>query len=62
MNSSKSKFSRRYYLRRMKKRYYHFVEEWHKAIDRGDISAADDLERRMDLWWNAIKKIEESKI
>lgn len=46
----------------MKKRYYYFVDEWHKAIDRGEIAVADDLERRMNLWWNAIKRIEESKI
>ena len=62
MNSLRSSFSKRYYLRRMKKRYYYFVKEWHKAVDRGDTSIADDLERRMDLWWNAIKRIEESKI
>jgi len=62
MSLPKSNFSKRYYLRRMKKRYYYFVDEWHKAIDRGEITVADDLERRMNLWWNAIKRIEESKI
>jgi len=62
MSLQKNSFSRRYHLRRMKKRYYYFVSEWHKAIDRGELTVADDLERRMNLWWNAIKNIEDNKI
>jgi hypothetical protein len=44
----------------MKKRYYQLVKEWHEAIDKGEADVADSLERRMNLWWNAIKKVEES--
>jgi|DEB0MinimDraft_10_1074344.scaffolds.fasta_scaffold01264_16 hypothetical protein len=45
----------RNHLQRMKTRYFDLVKEWQQAIKEGREADADNLERRMNDWWEAIK-------
>ena len=39
----------------MKTRYFDLVKQWQQAIKEGREADADNLERRMNDWWEAIK-------
>lgn len=45
----------RNHLQRMKTRYFDLVKEWQQALKEGREVDADNLERRMNDWWEAIK-------
>lgn len=45
----------RNHLQRMKTRYFDLVKEWQQALKEGREADADNLERRMNDWWEAIK-------
>lgn len=45
----------RNHIQRMKTRYFELVKEWQTALQEGREADADDLEKRMNAWWDAIK-------
>lgn len=45
----------RNHLQRMKTRYFDLVKEWQQALKEDREADADNLERRMNDWWEAIK-------
>ena len=46
----------------MKDRYFDLVKDWQKALAEGREVDADNIEKKMNAWWDAIKLLNEVDI